>query len=478
LIIHGSKQIGKTYSIDEFGRANYKNYLRIDFSTNPDAKGLFAGDISADRLIRSLQIFYPDFKVERGDSLLFLDEIQLCDDARCALKPLVVDGRLNVVASGSLLGVMGLKRSENEGIFGRRDDWTGKEASGGCHVSPLGYERLVRMYPMDFEEYFWANGISEEAVSEIRDCISKREPLQEPILYRLNELYRQYLIVGGMPNAVKNAIAGRYDEVLTEQKALLEGYRTDVLTYAPRNLRIRIADCIESIPRQMKRGSRKFSYSEMSSGGNEGWREYAEPLTWLDAAGYITCVNGLTEPVRPLDMSIGRYFKLFFCDTGLLMPYLDDADRLALYSGDASINEGAMAEASVATMLERSGVGTYFFERDRNEERKVDRIEIDFVTSIGTDLMAIEVKSGKKRRCPSLNKLMTSPSYSIYRFTRFVMLGNTNIFVDDKGVEHYPLFAAAFADSMSEPVVIGLKNHRRGLEGLAPLGITSSSSGR
>ena len=471
MVVSGARQIGKTYIIDEFGKNEYDSFLTLNFSTNPDSKEIFKGDLTADRIFEELGYRYPEFSPVRGRSLLFLDEIQMCDDARSAIKPLVDDGRCDIIASGSLLGVTGLKRSENEGIYWKRswikgtrgeyvrekDDFQddvdpSEEVDARLkevkrRVSPMGYETVVRMYPMDFEEYLWALGFSEEQTSEIRRHISDKVPFTEATLKSLFRYYRQYTIIGGMPAVVKQSLQSS-EGVLKAQKDIRTGYNDDILKYVPDDIKPGVVGCLESIPRNLKHSNMKLRFVDIEGKENTGWREYADPLTWLDASGMVTVCNSLTEPVRPLALNTGRAFRLYMADQGVLMSMLDDADRLSVLEGSGYANIGSLTEHMVANMLEKCGVELYYFERNKTENGETDRIEVDFVTSLGTDLVAIEVKSGSNRRSSSLRKLMADERYRMYHFDRFIKLEQGNIHTDDDGVEHYPLFAAAFADSM------------------------------
>lgn len=471
LVVSGARQTGKTYIISEFGEEEYDSFLTINFSTNPNAKEIFEGDLTADRIFEELGYRYPDFKPTKGRSLLFLDEIQMCDDARSAMKPLVEDGRCDVIASGSLLGVTGLKRSEKEGLYWRRS-WIKGAAGEYVHestetqadidptamvherfqqgrerVSSMGYETLVRMYPMDFEEYLWALGFSERQTSDIRRHISEKVPFTESTLRSLFRYYRQYMIIGGMPAAVMQSLQSP-EGVLRVQRDIRSGYSEDILRYVPDDIKPGVIGCLDSIPRSLKRSSMKLRFVDIEGKENMGWREYADPLTWLDASGMVTVCNALTEPVRPLAFNVGRAFKLYLADQGVLMAMLDDADRQAVLEGSGYANIGSLTEHMVANMLEKCGVELYYFERNKTENGVTDRIEVDFVASLGMDLVAIEVKSGSNRRSSSLRKLMTDRRYEMYHFDRFVKLEQGNIHTDEDGVEHYPLFAAAFADSI------------------------------
>ena len=250
-----------------------------------------------------------------------------------------------------------------------------------------------------------------------------------------------------MPAVVKQSLQSS-EGVLKAQKDIRTGYNDDILKYVPDDIKPGVVGCLESIPRNLKHSNMKLRFVDIEGKENTGWREYADPLTWLDASGMVTVCNSLTEPVRPLAINTGRAFRLYMADQGVLMSMLDDADRLSVLEGSGYANIGSLTEHMVANMLEKCGVELYYFERNKTENGETDRIEVDFVTSLGTDLVAIEVKSGSNRRSSSLRKLMNDERYRMYHFDRFIKLEQGNIHTDDDGVEHYPLFAAAFADSM------------------------------
>lgn len=471
LVVSGARQIGKTYIIREFGRREYDHFLEFNFSDHPELKEIFKGDLTADSIFREIGYRYPGFKPIRGRSLLFLDEIQLCDDARSAIKPLSAADRCDIIASGSLLGVAGLKRSENEGLYWKRSWIKGEKgehirrddgpedgtdsgeavaeaySDGKGRVSPMGYETVVRMYPMDFEEYLWAIGFSEEQTSAIRRHIEEREPFTEATLHSLFGFYRQYMIIGGMPEAILTSMESP-DEVLRIQRDIRSGYERDVMRYVPDDMKPGVIGCLQTLPRNLKHSNMKLRFVDIEGRENTGWREYADPLTWLDASGMVTVCNGLTEPVRPLALNVGRGFRMYMSDMGVMMAMMDDADRQAVLEGGRGANLGNLTEHMVANMLERCGLDLFYYERNKTEGGSTDRIEVDFVVDLGLDLAAVEVKSGSNRRSSSLRKLMTDKRYSMYSFDRFIKLEPGNIHVDEDGVEHYPLFAAAFADSM------------------------------
>ena len=482
MVVTGSRQIGKTYIIDEFARNNYENYLYIDLSLDSEARGMFKGDISAKSLLGMIALRYPRFKVECGKSILFLDEIQMCPGARSAIKPLVADGRLDVVASGSLLTVGGI-RFGDEG----RNSWRsampvaeGEMREDGAvadtpldatpqgdfeerarlregRVSPMGYETVVRMYAMDFEEYLWALGVSEEQTAEIRARVRDREPFPQPSLEAINRYFRFYMAVGGLPRAVLESLKDPvpWNDVRDILRSDRNGYKSDVVEYAPPPIRDRVLACIETMPVFLGKSNKRFVFSAAEGSDNVGWREYENPVAWVTSAGMATPCWNVTEPVMPLKSRRDNMLKLYNFDTGLLLSSLEASDArtdlmASVIAGDAGVNQGAIVENAVASMMEKCGFELHYMERDRRlRDGTRDRIEIDFIVDLGGDLAAVEVKSGKNRRSGSLEKLRTDPGYSMYPVKRFIKLENSNVRVDENGVEHYPLFAAAFMDSMA-----------------------------
>ncbi len=464
LIITGSRQIGKTYVIEEFVRTNYAQYLHLDFSRDRTLKEIFEKDIDAGTVYGELNLRYPEFDPTKGDSVLFLDEIQLCPNAVFALKSLVSDGRCDVIASGSLLTVEGLR--PGDGSEKTEETWDPVQSilTNNEHVSPMGYRSVKRMYALDFEEYLWALGVSEDVTAGIREHFASRTPFSETTLDTLNRYFVRYLGIGGMPEIIKKTLAEHVDwkGVDDECERIRNDYAFDVTRFAPRSIRVRVKACIDSIPDQLGKDNRKFMYTTAErtvDGGmeNPGQREYGNPIDWIEGAGMASLCRNITEPVIPLKHNDS--LKMYHYDTGILISAFqgsmpNDGLRLRILRGDTEVNAGAILENAVANMIEKCGFRLNYFERNRpvsdDEPGKRDRIEIDFIVDLGGELAAIEVKSGKNRRSGSLNKLRTDPRYTIYPVKRFIKFENGNIRVDGDGVEHYPIFGAAFLDSFYE----------------------------
>ena len=419
LVVRGARQIGKTYSIEEFAKENYGHYLRIDLHKDVGARTMFDGDLDAGTIMMVISARYPRFEFVPGNTLLFLDEIQDCPNARTALKFLSRNENFDIVASGSL---MGLKTK-------------------GVASMPVGSEENVQMYPMDFEEFLWAMGISEGVVEHVRGCIRRMEPLEDSLLDSMYRYMRWFMMVGGMPEAVQEFSSTRlFNGVRRIQKDLMEGYGDDIGSYAEGRYKDRVRRCLDSISSQLARDNKTFLYSDMEDNPDYavGSKYFEYALNWLSGAELSLICDCVTQPRLPLEENaINPAFKLYLLDTGLLLSMYDDSILYDVLSGGVDVNKGALSENLVACMLHSQGRRLYYYQVS---ERGKERMELDFVTIIGGKATAIEVKSGKKRDTKSLNKAMEKFGID------GIMFETRNIFVDDKGVRHYPLFAASFMD--------------------------------
>lgn len=428
LLIKGARQVGKTYSVDEFGKNEYEHYLKLDMHDERN-RAVFS-NISADNIVRRISILNPRFKIEKGRSLLFIDEIQLCPDAILAIKYLVTETEMDVIASGSMLGI---DRNPPRSY-------------------PVGYVREICMYPLDFEEYLWAIGMSEETTSDIRAHVRDTIPFDPLILRTINEYFRQHLIIGGLPKVVSSSIStSTYAEAMDSLDAYISSCREDVYAYADRNVQNDVRKLFEIIPAELSRANKRLRFGDIDGKSNVGIREYREPVDWLKGACIVNLCYRIRSIERPLKMHIKEsMFKMYLLDTGVLIRMLGQSTMEAIADDDISVNEGAIAENAVCSMLSKCGIEPYYYEIPKE-------LEIDFVVELGKDLCAIEVKSGRKRKARSLKKLMDMEQGR--NVSRWIKFEYGNIMLTEDGVEHYPLFAVAFIDSISRHSQLELKSY-------------------
>lgn len=426
LIVTGGRQIGKTYSIKEFVQNEYISSVYINFEDQPEKRILFSGDRTARDLISRI-VMSEGVVLHPGSSAIVLDEIQACPQAYSALKPLSEDGRFDIICSGSFLGIN----------LDDRDD----------SLSPLGYAEVLRMHPMDFEEYLWAMGIDKGLVAEIRRCVQELDHIDDYFHRVMTEHFRTYMVVGGMPAAVR-----MYSETLDYARTagvlrnIVEMIKKDTGKYSRKAGRARIDRCLESIPRQLSRENKRFVAADVEKKKGVGRSVYANALNWLTESGLITVCSNLEEPNKPLSAkAMEGWFKVYMNDTGILMALMDGYDPIDIVMRDPFSNFGAVMECAVCSALVKKGYHVYYYSK-RNST-----LEIDFVIESGGTPMLMEVKSGRDRRAKSLTTLMAERDRK--RIGCKIM--DSNIEVDGKGIIHYPLYAPCFFGEVMVPDIPG-----------------------
>ena len=383
LLVNGARQIGKTYIIEKFGRENYESFIEINFAIEPKCAAIFEGNLDVRSICERLTAIKDNVEIIPGKTLLFLDEIQDCPNARTAFKPLAIDGRFDVVASGSLLGIKykkdKLKRTPRS--------------------IPVGYERQVTMFSLSFEEFLWSRGFSEDSFALIRRAFERREEVPEAVNERFHRMLREYAVVGGMPAVVSSfADEGHYGKVQTLQESLVADIVADIHKYADKTDIPKIERCLNAIPRILSKENRKFKYAEVEDRGTA--RKYLPSVEWLRDARISTqaeCVNmalpGLAGYVRD------EWFKLYLSDVGLLMSmYGMLAKRQLLDKSLAGTVKGGVYENLIAGILERNGFPIRYY---RN-----DAAEVEFLTEVDDGVVPVEVKasSGRTRSLDDLLK--------------------------------------------------------------------------
>ena len=427
LLVKGQRQVGKTFIIERFGRDNYENVVMINFVENENIRSIFDGDLDVDSIMTAMSMYLPDAEFIPGKTLIVFDEIQDCPRARTSLKFFSIDGRYDVIATGSLLGV----------------DTHSKDTKNA--PIPVGYEEHMTMYSLDFEEFLWAKGIKEEIISHVRDRISKKEPLERSYLERFDTLFREFMIIGGMPQAVQAFIDGNsYSIAGRIIDSLLETAKADMNRYNDPLNAGKIVSCFNSFPSQLSQSNKKFMYSRIGGDGSRKSGEmYSESLDWIVNAGYCNPCRKLSSLDRPLmSKEMHNQFKAYMSDTGMLIHMYGEDTIRAIYSDDLSYNLGAIAENVSAECIVKSGYIPRYYSKNKGE----GRMELDFVVDLGSELAVLEIKSGKSREYPSLDKVQ-----GYFEVDRRMVFGRSNVSVEEDGVECYPLFAIAFLRSMELP---------------------------
>ena len=415
LLIRGARQVGKTFIIDNFAKKHYKNYIYINFELSPEYKEIFSGNLDIRTLKMKLEVTFPDKKIEPNQTILFLDEIQSCPNARTALKSFALDGTIDVISSGSLLGLYY------------------KEVTS----YPVGYERVIDLYPLDFEEFLWGIGIKKETIDILRESFNAKKTIDDYILKQISEQFKMYMLVGGMPNIVEEYIkTSSLANVLIMQRAIVENYMLDVVKFAKVNEKQKIINTFNSIPMQLSKKNKKFLYSNITEDDeNTGERKYASAIEWLKDAGIINFCYNLSEPAAPLISNIRlNSFKIYMRDTGLLISMLEEGTQKAILNDDIYINQGAILENVVASEIATRYNKLMYFERK-------SKLEIDFILNLGGKVTAIEVKSGNNKQAKSLNSILANYK-TVTRYMKFEK--DCNVYVDEKNIEHYPLFMIMF----------------------------------
>lgn len=367
VVLKGCRQCGKTYAAQEFAAANYESTIYINFFENPEAKDIFAGSLDVDHMVMMASAYLgPSARFIPGKTVIILDEIQECPQARTALKFFCLDGRYDVIGTGSLLGVAG---------YG--------EAPASI---PVGYETLMDMHPLDFEEFLWANGITEPMIALLRDCLAEEKPVPAALHARMRSLLLEYAVVGGMPDAVQSFVDNRdMGKVLQIQRDIVRAYEDDMVKYAPAADKPLIKQCFQSIPRQLAKENKKFQYSLIKKGSTAS--RFAGSLQWIEDAGIIVRCRNLSITELPLDgNAIDDQFKVYMADTGLFVSMLEDGTQFDILKGNLLGYKGAIYENLMADIFSKMGRSLYYFHKDSG-------LELDFVIRYRGECVPVEVKA-------------------------------------------------------------------------------------
>ncbi len=404
LVIKGIRQCGKTYIVQKFAKENYDNVVYMNFILEPDKKKAFTGNIDVDTIILNLSALIPNSRFITGKTCIILDEIQECREARTALKSFKMDGRFDVIATGSLLGVRGYGKSK-------------KNENEGQDSIPVGYETVVEMYPLDFEEFLWANGINEKVIDAVKACFENETVVPDGIHKVMMELLYRYVIVGGLPEVVNTFLDTRNIELTYRvQRNLIAEYEEDMIKYADNTDKSRIRECFESIPKQLAKENKKFQYSMVRKGGRSS--QYIGSIQWLEDAGLVRrCYNTQITELPLEGNSIKDCFKLYTTDIGILIAMLDYGAQADILKGNLLGYKGAIFENLMADFLCKSEQKLYYFQKDSG-------LELDFLVRYKGECVVLEIKA-KSGKTKSLKTVLNKKS--VYHVNNAIKLGMYNV---------------------------------------------------
>lgn len=397
LIVRGARQIGKTKSILEFAKKNYKSVIEINFALHEEFCDIFDNGYDVDTILKNITFKNHDAEVIPGSTLVFFDEIQKCPNAATSLKSFKLDGRFDVICSGSLMGI-----NYNE-----------------IESNAVGYKEDYDMKSMDFEEFLWALGYSENQIEEVYKDLISGTPLSNSVFSALSNDFKDFIIVGGMPHIVKTFVSQKnFSGVLKLQRQIIRDYEEDIMKYAVGLDKTRILNAFRKIPVFLSNENKKFFVTKVEK-GKKG-REYVGTIDWLKQAGIINVSYCLEEPTLPLK---GHYnpdnYRVYFMDTGLLIGALDDEIQDDIRLGN-NLNtcKGAIYENIVGDMLAKAGYDLFFYKDEKGH------LEMDFFVRDRDSLVPVEVKATDSATV-SLNNLISKDKYSDIKYG--IKLAHKNI---------------------------------------------------
>lgn len=411
LIIKGSRQVGKTESITRFANANYESVIYINFVEEPKYKMITSDGYNVDAIIKNTSLLDPAKRFIEGNTLIFFDELQEHPDISTSLKFFCIDGRFDVICSGSMLG-LNYKRIESNSV---------------------GYKSDYTMFSLDFEEFLWAKGYSKAQINDMLRHMESLTAFNEVELTTYRAAFLDYCILGGMPAVVSAYIAkGTFEASLETQRQLVSDYKEDIRKYAEGLDQARIMNVFNQIPPQLAKDNKKFQISKVSSGAR--FKDYRGCIEWLSDAGMVNICYCLNFPELPLK---GNYdetkYKLYFADSGLLVAMLDDEAQDDLRANkNLGIYKGALYENIVAEALVKSGCGLYYYKREDST------LEEDFFVRTAHELLPVEVKASNGT-AKSLKTLIGGEKYADIK--RGIKLTGGNIGYSD-GIFTFPYFCA------------------------------------
>ena len=424
LLIDGARRVGKSYIVEKFAKENYKSYILIDFSKAPkEICELFENYMDNLQYLYMYISNYYKKKLYERESLIIFDEVQFCPKARAAIKHLVADRKYDYIETGSLISI---KKNVKDILIPSE-------------------EHKIEMHPMDFEEFLWASG-NDMLMDFIRECFKERKTLTPALHRKAMDYFKEYLIIGGMPQAVKLYMETRdFDKVDEIKRDIVTLYREDIQKYAD-NIYLKAEQIFDNIPSQLQKHEKKFNLSSLDL--NARYREYYGAFYWLEDAGLVNIAYNTTEPNIGLGLSKEESsFKCYMFDTGLLISMAFNENGIVsqeiykkILFDKLSFNEGMLIENIVAQMLKSNGKKLYFFSKNSREDSR-ETMEIDFlidkpkITS-RHNIIPIEVKSGKNYTYNSLEKFQKK--YKDYISEPLII--HTEDLKEENGILYLPIY--------------------------------------
>ena len=397
LLLKGARQVGKSFIVQAFGKNEYSSFLNIDFYRQPEMKGIFSGELTADEILKRITAYVRNFELIPGNTLIFLDEIQCCGNARTAIKFLATDFRFDVISSGSLLGL----------TYGEDDD----ESVEIPESVPVGYETQMTMHSLDFEEFLWADGYDAAAIDVLKSYFLSGTTIPKAIHDKYEALFREFIVVGGMPEVVNDFVQHHdFNRVDKLQRDILAEYRDDISKHARGREKVLVRMCYDAIPVQLAKEQKKFQYSTVERGQTR--KKYGGSVQWLKDSAMVQVCYNLHEPYLPLMANANdSQFKLYLNDTGLLCSTYGPETKLAVLNDTIGGNApGGIYENVISECLIKNGHVLYYYKPDSVHE-------IEFFIERSGAIIPIEVKAGN-RATPSLNQFIEKyrPPYA-YKLT-------------------------------------------------------------
>lgn len=409
LIVKGARQIGKTESIFHFAQKNYENIVSINFVLEPKYKTILSDGYGVNEIIKNISLLDPSKKFIQGKTLIIFDELQEVPDIATSLKAFKLDGRFDVICSGSLLGINYKK----------------------IHSNSVGYKTDYEMFSMDFEEFLWAKGYTEIHIDNLLKHMQDGVPFSDTELAVYKKLFLDFCVLGGMPAVVKKYIeTDTFSETLEIQRQIQLDYEEDIRKYAEGLDQTKIVSVYRNVPAQLAKENKKFQLSKIDKKARS--REYMGCITWLEDAGVISICYCLNYPELPLK---GNYdeskYKIYYPDTGLLIASLDEEAQEDLRANkNLGVYKGALYENFVAEAFIKQGLGLYYYKKESAT------LEEDFFVRTKDELVPVEVKANNNRS-RSLRKLISSDSYSDIHWG--IKLADSNVGIED-GICTFPYF--------------------------------------